>query len=287
LEGTSQVVPQDRHRAGAVPNGRLIVDGLSFDPSGPGAAISSGGRDIATAGGNVITSGGDVELNSATGDGDIVAGDASVAGIFKAVAAAGVDTANQKGFLYRDTMTENLLEVAKWISVHAAAWLPGSKAGVADPWEDHAVSQRWYVSAENGQCNWRFEADTTDTNTSAPLYVPLQLPDGAKLADVLLDMYVGAMDTGHTIDVRLAKHPVGTYDTDTQLASVSIHETSGAIHHYHLTPSGTEIVDNSSYSYFLQIYDNTLSTGTNATEDVVMMYGARVQLAIREASGAY
>jgi hypothetical protein len=192
--------------------------------------------------------------------------------------------------MYRDTWTQDLITIQKWLSVHAAAWLPGRTAGDTDPWDAAGWAEQWYIDVNNGQLRWRFKADATGSGTSAPLYIPFQVLHGSRISEVLLDYRVESpgMDVGHYLSVSLYKQPYATPEAATLIVgSGNINKTSAGIYHQSLTPAGEELIHNFEHFYFLSILDITTGGGTNPANDVLALYGARIKIHIREASGAY
>lgn len=207
------------------------------------------------------------------------------------------DVAADQGHLYVNPATGAKRDVVKDWSYDASAMFPGTKgAGSQSPWTLPIVINNWYL-AENavapmtvaGDLGWRMDVNTGGIGSLCGLYVPLDIPDKAKLISALVGYTVDGVGMNGIHFLRLWLMRRSAVSTDILGANPPANERNAAPGNYtwaeNYTAGATQIVDNSLYSYYLIILH--WINGALAGEDSVEIKWAYVRTHIRESSHEY
>lgn len=254
--------------------------------------ITSNGGDIQTAGGNVEMAGGDVDVDSGR--------------VIKAASVSALedDPASDEGFLYKDAAGA-LVIVTKHYAIDACDMLPAGPNPTTDPWSGPGAND-WYTSEDAqygspgpnvlGGMGWQmnFGAGSGPIGTKG-LYIPVHVPDGAKLIDAQVGYRViSAPSTTHFLRLWLLRRSAQGHIIDMiGSANPPANERNGAAGNYTFSESYTSgaqnIVNNSLYRYYLAIQHFHSGAGAMVPpqEDVYIVRTATVEYQIRSAVGVF
>ena len=283
--------------------GTVIRTGRTLDKSElAGSEVVLFGSDVSIKGAGLIqgasatpgtsridSNGGDVETNG----GDFNAGSGRVI-LASSVNAESPDPANDKGHLYTDTLGA-LVDIDKYFSVDASEMFPGQTLN--HPWQAPTANV-WTLFEEGifalpavvGALGWEMDFGSGAEAASYGLYIPIHLPDGAKLITAQVGYkVVVAPVADHYLRMWLLRRSASGLLVDCIGPNPPTLEHQAVKGDYTWSEtynSGvSQIVDNQNYRYYLAV-DHYTAAGITS-ENTFRIAAATIHYQIREASGVY